>query len=275
VEPDCVIRLLVSDIDGTLVRPDKSLSDPVIAAVRALTDAGVTMSLISARPATGMIWIAEKLGLTTPIAAFNGGTVLRPNGEILAAHRLDPIDARQALAMIERPEIMIWLFHADRWHTGQLDDIHVPRERKAANQEPVVGGDFSTLLDAVDKICAVSDDHELLAKLENGVGAALGDRATVSRSQPYYLDITAPAANKGAGIEALARSCGIGLEATAAIGDQRNDMAMFAKAGLSIAMGQAPQQVRAAADRVTGSDEADGVAQAIDTILLPMIGARE
>jgi Cof subfamily protein (haloacid dehalogenase superfamily) len=274
VESDCVIRLLVSDIDGTLVRPDKSLGEPVITAARALIDAGVTMSLISARPASGMIWIAKALGLTAPLAAFNGGTILRPNGEILAVHRLDPEDAKQALALIERPEIMTWLFHADRWHAGRLDEVHVPRERKAANQEPVVGADFSTLLDAVDKIVAVSDDHDLLARLETEVGAALGDRATVSRSQPYYLDITAPAANKGAGIEALARSCGIALTATAAIGDQRNDMAMFAKAGLSIAMGQAPEQVRAAADRVTGSDEADGVAQAIDRILLPMIGAR-
>jgi Cof subfamily protein (haloacid dehalogenase superfamily) len=266
-----VIRLLVSDIDGTLVRPDKSLSDEVVTAVRSLIDAGVLMSLISARPASGMIWIAEKLGLTTPMGAFNGGTIVRPDGKILAAHRLDPADARQALAMIDRPEIMIWLFHAGRWHATRLDDLHVPRERKAASQEPVVGADFSGLLDAVDKIVAVCDDHELLAVLEAQVAAALGDRATVSRSQVYYLDITARAANKGAGIEALAQSCGIALEATAAIGDQRNDMAMFARAGLSIAMGQGPDEVRAAADRVTGSDAADGVAQAIDTILLPMV----
>lgn len=270
-----MIRLLVSDIDGTLVRPDKSLSDETVAAVRSLIDAGVAMSLISARPASGMMWIAEKLGLTTPMAAFNGGNIVGPKGEILAAHRLDPADAEQALSLITRPEIMIWLFHAGRWHATRLDDLHVPRERKAASQEPVVGADFSGLLDAVDKIVAVCDDQALLAGLETQVATALGDRATVSRSQVYYLDITARAANKGAGIEALAQSCGVALAATAAIGDQRNDMAMFAKAGLSIAMAQGPEEVRAAADRVTGSDAEDGVAEAIDTILLPMIGARE
>jgi Cof subfamily protein (haloacid dehalogenase superfamily) len=268
-----MIRLLVSDIDGTLVRPDKSLSEEVIAAARSLVDAGVMMSLISARPASGMRWIAEKLGLSTPMAAFNGGTILKPNGEILAAHRLDPADASEALAMIARPEIMIWLFHADRWHTARLDEVYVPRERKAAHQEPVVVPDFSGLLDAVDKIVAVSDDHALLATLETQVGTALGARATVCRSQVYYLDITARAANKGDGVEALARNCGVALAETAVIGDQRNDLPMFARAGLSIAMGQGPEEVRAAADRVTGSDAEDGVAQAIDAILLPMVGA--
>jgi Cof subfamily protein (haloacid dehalogenase superfamily) len=267
------LRLLVADIDGTLVRSDKSLSERTIAAAKRLVAAGVPISLISARPPSGMLWIGRKLGLPTPLGAFNGGTIVQADGSILSAARLAPGVARQALALIDRPAIVKWLFRAGRWHVDRLDGTHDVDERKAANQQPVVGGDFSDLLDAVDKIVAVSDDHAMLAGLESEVAHALGEGATVARSQVYYLDITAPAANKGDGVAALAAAAGVPLDAVAVIGDQRNDMAMFRRAGLSIAMAQGPDEVRACATRITGSNDEDGVAQAIDTILLPMVPA--
>ena len=263
------IGLVVSDVDGTLVRKDKSLSDAVIAAARRLRDGGVPMTLISARPPSGMLWIAERLELTAPIGAFNGGTIVKPDGTIVSAERLDGRVARRALDLIDRPGVIIWLFHAGVWHAARLDDEYAPRERKSANQEPVTGSDFSMLLDRVDKIVAVSDDHAMLAELDAQVAEALGTAATVGRSQTYYLDITAPGANKGAGIAALAEAIGVPLAEVAAIGDQRNDMAMFARAGLSIAMAQGPEEVRAAADRTTRSNDDDGVAAAIDEIILP------
>lgn len=266
-------RLLVADIDGTLVRSDKSLSAGTIAAAKRLEAAGVAMALISARPPSGMLWIARKLDLSTPLAAFNGGTIVGPDGTIRLVARLPSQVARHALALIDRPAIVKWLFSGGRWHVDRLDGVHDVAERKAVNQPPVVDGDFSLLLDAVDKIVAVSDDHPMLARLESEVARALGEGATVSRSQPYYLDITAPAANKGDGLAALAREVQVPLDAVAAIGDQRNDMAMFQRAGLSIAMAQGPAEVRACATYVTGSNDADGVAQAIDTILLPMLSA--
>ena len=265
------IRLVVSDIDGTLVRSDKTLSDGVIAAVKRLEAAGIPFTLISARPPSGMLWIAEKLGLTAPIGAFNGGTVVKPDGTIVSAVRLAPDIAQRTLDLIDRPGIIIWLFADGLWHAARLDEKYTPREVKSANQQPIVGGDFAALLGAVDKIVAVSDDHDMLAALEKTVADALGDGATVARSQVYYLDITAPAANKGAGITALAEADGVPLEAVVAIGDQRNDMPMFARAGLSIAMAQGPEEVRAAAMHVTGSNDDDGVAQAIDTIILPRV----
>lgn len=266
-------RLLVADIDGTLVRSDKSLSAETIAAARRLEAAGMAMALISARPPSGMLWIAHKLDLSTPLAAFNGGTIMRPDGAVRSVARLAPDVARHALALIDRPAIVKWLFSGGRWHIDRRDGVHDVAESKAVNQQPVVGGDFSLLLDTVDKIVAVSDDQPMLARLENDVADALGEGATVSRSQAYYLDITAPAANKGDGLVALAREVRVPLAAVAAIGDQRNDMAMFQRAGLSIAMAQGPAEVRACATYVTGSNDADGVAQAIDTILLPMLGA--
>ena len=262
------IRLLVSDIDGTLVRNDKSLSDDVIAAVGRVRKAGLMMSLISARPPSGMLWIAQRLELTNFIGAFNGGTILCPDGAIVAAERLRPECAARALALLEHPAVTPWLFSDGLWYAQTLDGIYVPRERRAANVEPVISNNFARLLARVDKIVGVSNDHAVLARLEASVSATLGGDATVGRSQPYYLDITAPAANKGDGLSALARAAGVALDEVAVIGDQRNDLPMFARAGLAIAMGQGPSEVRAAADWVTRSNEADGVAHAIDELVL-------
>ncbi|HEX7853667.1 MAG TPA: Cof-type HAD-IIB family hydrolase [Sphingobium sp.] len=265
------LGLLVSDVDGTLVRSDKSLSDAVVAAAKRLQAAGVPMSIISARPPSGMLWVAERLGLSVPIGAFNGGTIIGPDGTILSAARLEPEIAKHMLDLIQETGVVTWLFSAGRWHADRPDSHHDEHERKAANQEPVFGGDFSSLLGAVDKIVAVSDDAALLAKLEGTVARAVGAHATVGQSQVYYLDITAPAANKGDGVAALSAAIGVPLPNVAVIGDQRNDMPMFRRAGLSIAMGQGPEAVRAAAMHVTGSNDEDGVAQAIDTLLLPMV----
>ena len=262
------IRLLVSDIDGTLVRNDKSLSDDVIAAVGRVRKAGLMMSLISARPPSGMLWIAQRLQLTNVLGAFNGGTILCPDGTIVAAERLKSEAATRALALLAHPAVTPWLFSDGLWYAQTIDGIYVPRESRAANVEPVSTKDFAGLLARVDKIVGVSDDHAVLVRLAASISATLGRDATVSCSQPYYLDITAPAVNKGDGLAVLARAAGVSLEEVAVIGDQRNDLPMFARAGLSIAMGQGPCEVLAAADRVTRSNEEDGVAHAIDEIIL-------
>ncbi|WP_333574143.1 Cof-type HAD-IIB family hydrolase [Sphingomonas sp.] len=266
------LRLFLSDVDGTLVRSDKTIGDPVVAAVQGLVAAGVPVSIISARPPSGLLWIAERLGLTTPIGAFNGGTLVQPDGTVLSATHLDPRVAARTLDAIARPDVIRWVFAKGQWHADRLDDYYTPRERVTSAQDPVVCSDFGPLLDAVDKIVAVSSDHDMLAALEAEVAAALGDDAEVARSQPYYLDVTAARANKGDGIAALAATLGVPLAEVAVIGDQYNDVPMFRRAGLSIAMGQAPEAVRQAAMQVTGSNDADGVAQAIETILLPLLG---
>jgi len=129
--------------------------------------------------------------------------------------------------------------------------------------------DFTPYLERVDKIVATTADHTLLERLERELQALLGDSAHAARSQAYYLDITAIEADKGKALARLAQRLGISLEQTAALGDGHNDMAMFREAGLAIAMGQAAEDVREAADEVTASNEEDGVALAIERFILP------
>lgn len=263
------IRLLISDIDGTLVRNDKTLSEGVVAAVLRAKAAGLHFSLISARPPSGMLWIAQKLGLTGPIGAFNGGTLVDGDGAILSAEYLDPAIARHVFQLIDAPGVTPWLFADGRWYVQTTEGKHVARERLASNQEPVICATFEGLAERADKIVAVSEDYEALAGLESAVGQTLGSFANVVRSQPYFLDFTAPAANKGTGVIALAQAYNVPLHQVAVMGDQNNDLAMFKVVGYSVAMGQAPQNVRQAACAVASSNEDDGVADAIDRLILP------
>ena len=173
------IRLLVCDIDGTLVRDDKSLSDGVIAAVERVRNAGLAMSLISARPPSGMLWIAKRLQISDVMGAFNGGTVMRPDGKIVLAEHIEPNCAARAIALLDHPAVTLWLFADGHWFAQTIDEVYVPLERHAANIEPVLRSHFNRLLARVDKIVGVSGDRELLARLDKEISSALGAAATV------------------------------------------------------------------------------------------------
>ncbi len=266
------IRLVVSDIDGTLVRHDKSLPDANVAAMRDLVARGVKVSLISARPPAGMRPIIEALGLEGPCGAFNGGTLFTADGTVLSAKRIAPEIARDLLAQFEQAGVTRWVFADGRWLTSAIDDLHTGRERLSSGLEPVTGADFAAAAHNADKIVAVSDDADLLRRVEETARHRAGSEATVIRSQAYYLDVTAPAANKGNGITALAARFDVPLGETAAFGDQANDIAMFERAGLAVAMGQASAEVQAAADCVAATNEDAGVADAIARYVLPRLG---
>lgn len=265
------IRLVISDIDGTLVRKDKSLSVTNATAIRRLVDAGLAVSLISARPPSGILPIAAQLDLPGPFGAFNGGTIFERDGTATTAHRIEPDLAQTLHALFRDMGAMCWLFADGQWLTNALDKAHTPREVKAAGVEPILTDDVGDRLERADKLVAVSDDDALLTRIETATRRIAGNRATIARSQLQYLDVTALAANKGDGVEVLSQAAGIPLEAIAVLGDQQNDLPMFARAGFSVAMGQASDAVKAAADAVTGSNDDDGVADAIDRLLLPRV----
>ena len=266
---DGPIRLLVSDVDGTLVRKDKSLAQATVDAAHRLTRASLTMTLISARPPSGILPIAKALGLTAPLGAFNGGTLVMPSGDILTARHIAAEASRAAIEIVRKSGAALWAFADGKWYATDDTNPHVAREIKSAMIDPIVGDDFEALHGRIDKIVGVSDDAALIAKLQADTQAALGENAEVSCSQTYYCDITHPLANKGDGIIALCAAIDIPLSETAAIGDMPNDIPMLKRAAVSIAMGQAPAEVKAEADWVSASNDEDGVAKAIDRILLP------
>lgn len=267
------IKLVVSDVDGTLVRKDKSLSPQVIAAVHRLRAVGIPFTLISARPVSGVMPLVAPLGIDIPVAAVNGGIIFRPDGSVMSEHRVDPEAVAGIFALAEGLAVDRWIFADNRWYASSGIGGHVTSERVSSNQSPVLRHDFSDLYDRADKVTFVSDDPPLLKGLAERAVAAFGTRATIGQSQTYYLDVTDTAANKGDGVAELARVLGVDLAEIAVMGDMDNDVAMFRRAGLSVAMGQAPDAVKAEADFVSSTNQEDGVAHAIDTFILPRVAA--
>jgi Cof subfamily protein (haloacid dehalogenase superfamily) len=271
------IKLLVSDVDGTLVDKEKKVTPATVDAVTRLKAAGLGFTIISARPRSGMMPIAELLGIDEPMGAFNGGIVFKRDGTVIEHHMIDVDVVRGAMEIIgdaaKDSGVDTWFFADDVWYASTDQGGHVGSERKASAQNPVIVSDFTDLFAKADKVTFVSDDEDLLRDLHAKVAAKFDAQATIVQSQTYYLDITPVAGNKGSGIEELADAFGISLTETAAIGDQANDIAMLKRAGLAIAMGNAPQNVRDVVHEITSANDADGVAHAIDTFILTGVPA--
>lgn len=265
------VRLVVSDVDGTLVDGDKKLTDGTIAAVKRLRDAGVAFTVISARPMSGIKPLLGPLALDADVGAFNGGVIFRRDGTIVSRHTIDAGVARGVVEMAADEQVDTWVFADDQWYATDGEGPHTASERVSSDQEPAVRADFDDLLDHADKITFVSDDADRLHAFYERARGRYCERATIAQSQTYYLDVTALEANKGDGVAALAAANGVDLSDTAVIGDQHNDLPMLTRAGLPIAMGNAPDDVKEQASEVTRSNDADGVAHAIDTIILPTL----
>jgi Cof subfamily protein (haloacid dehalogenase superfamily) len=261
------IALVVSDVDGTLVTKDKTLTDRARAAVRRLHDAGIGFTVTSSRPTIGMRFLIEPLAIRLPIGAFNGSCIVDPSLRPIEQHLIPPAAVRRSLDVMNEFGVDIWLFTSDLWLTRHPDGDYVPHEKRAIRADPTIVTDFAPYLEIACKIVGSSADAGLLQRCEAAIQQELGREATAVRSQSYYLDVTPPGCDKGTFVEAMAKRMGISTDAVATIGDMQNDLAMFRKSGLSIAMGNATDDVKKAATHVTTSNEDEGFAGAIETIL--------
>ncbi len=267
-QPPAKISALISDVDGTLVTKDKVLTRRAREAVAALHERGIAFAITSARPPRGMAMLAEPLGLTTPIAGFNGGVIVWPDFSVIEEHLLPGEVARRAIDVIAAIGAQTWAFDAEQWMLRNPDAPYVDHEIHTLGFPPTVVPDFGPQPANLAKIVGVSQDFGLLARGESDLRQTLGNAAFVARSQHYYLDVTHPDANKGAVVRSLSRILGIATAEIAVIGDGANDVAMFAEGALSIAMGNASPEVQAKADLLTDSNEDDGFAKAIERYLL-------
>jgi Cof subfamily protein (haloacid dehalogenase superfamily) len=261
------IALVVSDVDGTLLTKDKTLTDGAKRAVRRLKDAGIGFTLTSSRPTIGMGFLIEPLAITLPIGAFNGSCIVDPQLKPIEQHLIPPQAVQRCLDVLNEFAVDIWLFTSDRWLTRHPDGEYVPNEKRAIRADPTIVEDFAPYLSSACKIVGSSSDASLLQRCEAEMQKILGAQATAVRSQSYYLDITPPGYSTGTFVQTIAKRLDISTAAVATIGDMPNDLAMFAVSGLSIAMGNATDAVKRAATQITTSSDNEGFAGAIEIIL--------
>jgi Cof subfamily protein (haloacid dehalogenase superfamily) len=262
------ISLVLADVDGTLLTEEKVLTTRARNAVRRLQGAGIRFAITSGRPPRGMAMLFDPLDLGTPIAGFNGGLFVKRDLTILEQRTVPADVARQAINLIRDHGLDAWIYCGNDWLITRYDAPHVAREAWTVKFEPKVVPDFDEHLDRVAKIVGVSDDHARVQRCEADAQAMFGQRATANRSQPYYLDVTNKDANKGAVVDYLSRHMGIPTDEIATIGDQPNDVLMFKRSGLSIAMGNASDEVKARARAVTDSYNDEGFAKAMERFVL-------
>ena len=276
------ISLLLADVDGTLVTKEKILTDRARAAVHKLWNAGIRFTNTSGRPPLGMKMIVDALKLPEPIAAFNGDLFVHPDFSTLEENVLPATTVQEVIKMITAHHLDVWIYRDKDWFVHERHGPHVDREEWTVKFPPTVVSSFDGLFDNVVKVVGVSDDLDAVAKCETDVQQAFsrqvhcqagassggGEQVSAARSQPYYLDVTHPHANKGFVVDRLSQLLGIPRQEIATIGDMPNDVPMFERSGLSIAMGNASTQVQQQAQYVTTSYEEQGFANAVEQFIL-------
>jgi hypothetical protein len=263
------IRLLLADVDGTLVTQDKILTEAAKAVARDLQHAGIALAITSGRPPRGMSMLIEPLALQGAIAGFNGGVYVNPDLSVIESHTLDPATAQQAVKLILDQGLDVWVYTEEEWLIRDPAAPHVARETRTVKFDAKVVASFTDAhLKHAVKIVGISDDLDLVAAGQNVAQSTLGEKASVTRSQPYYLDVTQPQANKWIVVGILSKLLNIPREQIATIGDMPNDVLMFCKCGFSIAMGNSSDEVKAQASAVTDSNENEGFAKAVRKFVL-------
>jgi Cof subfamily protein (haloacid dehalogenase superfamily) len=263
------IRMVIADVDGTLVTQEKVLTKKAAEAVLRLHEAGIEFSVTSGRPPRGMAMLIEPLKLTQPLAAFNGGVLIKPDLTTVVDQKFLPAAVpEKVIEAIEKHGLDVWVYTDTGWFVRDPNAAHVAREQWTVKFPPTVVKTFAGLLGRVAKIVGVSDDYERVAKCEKDVQKAGGTHISAARSQPYYLDVTHPQANKGGVVLAMSKLLNIPADEIATIGDMPNDVLMFKKSGVSIAMGNASAEVQASATHVTSTNEEEGFAKAMEEFVL-------
>ncbi|WP_148301482.1 Cof-type HAD-IIB family hydrolase [Asaia prunellae] len=261
------VQLVLADVDGTLVTRDKILTPRAIRAVHALRDRGIRFAITSGRPPRGMAMLIEPLAIDLPIAGFNGGVLVHPDWSVIDTKRLTHEQSETVLKIIRDHGADPWVYTSQDWFVNDKEAPHVAREEWTVKFSPRID-DVSRHLDDVIKITGVSDDVDLMKRLERDLQEALGKTASAACSQPYYVDVTNHDANKGGVVTTLEALLDIPASAMVTMGDQPNDMLMFARSGMSIAMGQANDTVKQAATHVSASCEEEGFATGLERYVL-------
>lgn len=264
---------VLADVDGTLVTQAKVLTPRAVAAVKKLHELGVLFAITSGRPPRGMRMLVEPLGLRGLIAAFNGGINVLPDMTIVDERSLPDDVTPEVIDAIRAHGLDAWIYRATEWYVTDPHAPHVARESKTVQFQPTVVPRYDGFLDRVVKVVGVSDDYDQVAHCETAVQQQFGAHVSAARSQPYYLDVTHPMANKGVVVERMSDYYGIPLEQIATLGDGQNDVLMFRRSGLSIAMGNASEEVQRQATHVTASNEDEGFAKAVEEFILPRAAA--
>ena len=264
------IQLIALDIDGTLLDDEKRLPEANRAAVRAAHDAGIRIAIASGRMTPRIEPVEELLDLDCTVIAYNGAKVVSPRSEGRQTLVHQPVTADVASFFIDfaaQHGYPLNFYDQDRLYAQSgasrqdLIDLYARRTGATYHYRDDLAAFRGTEPTKLILLADPPDCDQLVADL----GAELGDRTCLTKSEPEYLEVTATGVDKGSALKHLASRLGIPIENTLAMGDADNDLTLVEAAGLGVAVANANSNVRAVASKVTDADNnAGAVAEAIE-----------
>lgn len=273
-------KLLVLDVDGTLLNDEREISKRTLAALLKVQQMGVRIVLASGRPTYGLMPLAKTLELGNYggfVLSYNGCQIIKAqNGEILFERRINPEMLPYLEKKARKNGFAIFTYHDDTLITDSPDNEYIKNEALLNNLKIIKEDEFSTTIDfAPCKCMLVSDKEKALIGLEQHWEKRLAGTLDAFRSEPYFLEVVPCGVNKANTLGALLEHLGVTREEVIAVGDGVCDVTMLQLAGMGVAMGHSQDSVKVCADYVTASNEEDGVALAVEKLILAEVRAAE
>lgn len=273
-------KLLVLDVDGTLLNDEREISKRTLAALLKVQQMGVRIVLASGRPTYGLMPLAKTLELGNYggfVLSYNGCQIIKAqNGEILFERRINPEMLPYLEKKARKNGFAIFTYHDDTLITDSPDNEYIKNEALLNNLKIIREDEFSTAIDfAPCKCMLVSDKEKALIGLEQHWEKRLAGTLDAFRSEPYFLEVVPCGVNKANTLGALLEHLGVTREEVIAVEDGVCDVTMLQLAGMGVAMGHSQDSVKVCADYVTASNEEDGVALAVEKLILAEVRAAE
>lgn len=257
-------KILVLDIDGTLTDKRNVLTPFTLSTLTKVQQKGVKVVLASGRPTYGIMPLAKELGLDTfggYILSFNGGKIINVSTmETIYESILEKELLPDLYQMTSQAGAVLLTYQNEFIITEDPDDKYAQHEMYLTKMKAKKVEDFCAAVDFAPDKCLAVGDPEKLVPLEATILEKFSDKMNAYRSQDFFLELVPKGIDKAQSLERLLKHTGLEREEMIAVGDGFNDLSMIKYAGLGVAMENAQQAVKDAADYITLSNDEDGVA---------------
>ena len=258
-----MIKMVVTDIDGTIFTPECGISDGVKSCIKKLTDNGIHFAIATGRTYSSAKYMADLAGVKCPLIGYQGGIICTYEGEILDVKYLNPDIAKEIIKDFRKRNIHLNVYVEDQLYVEE-DDDYIKDYIGNKGIDYLKVDSFDELdLTKLNKLLAIRYDCDFIDNLIKELQEKYPEIYTV-RSFKYFCEIANKNATKGNAIKFLAEKYGIKTEEVLAIGDQNNDIEMVKSAGIGVAMGNGTEEIKKEADYITDSVENDGFVKAIN-----------
>ena len=256
------------DMDGTLITKSHTISHVTQLAIKKLISKGILIVPISARPLHGMLHIINGvIPAETPVVSLNGGYIYQ-QGNIIYQANIPLVAAKAVHDAIVRLPVSAMYYSQMKWYAQEHTDA-VKKEQKIT-PVPIIIQPFEQTIAAWNQAAQgpnkilIAGDATLILSIEKNLIATYGGQLNIYKSQPRYLELMNLQASKTVAMQLLMAQYGIQQQEVVAIGDNYNDQGMIEFAGMGVAMGNAPNNIKAIANHVTDTNNNDGVAKALE-----------